>query len=37
VVAGWTAGTLAAYAMMQDRAFQHDFAEAAAELHRADL
>jgi acid phosphatase (class A) len=37
VVAGWTAGTLAAYAMMQDPAFQHDFAAAAAELRRADL
>jgi acid phosphatase (class A) len=37
VVAGWTAGTLAAYAMMQGAAFQHDFAEAAAELRRADF
>lgn len=37
VAAGWTAGTVVAYAMMHDRAFQHDFAEVAAELHRANL
>jgi acid phosphatase (class A) len=37
VAAGWTAGTLAAYAMMQDRAFQHDFAKVALELHRSNL
>jgi len=37
VAAGWTAGTLAVYAMMHDRTFQHDFAEATTELRRADL
>ncbi|MGB6520094.1 MAG: phosphatase PAP2 family protein [Candidatus Cybelea sp.] len=37
VAAGWTAGTIAAYAMMHDRAFQHDFADVDAELHRASL
>jgi acid phosphatase (class A) len=37
VAAGWTAGTLAAYAMMRDQTFRHDFAAAAAELERANL
>ncbi|HEY2555280.1 MAG TPA: phosphatase PAP2 family protein, partial [Candidatus Cybelea sp.] len=35
VVAGWTSGTLAAYAMMQDAQFQHDLAAAKAELRGA--
>ncbi len=35
IASGWTAGTLAVYAMMQDRAFQHDYAAAKAELRRA--
>jgi acid phosphatase (class A) len=35
IASGWTAGTLAAYVMMQDQAFNHDFAEAKAELRRA--
>lgn len=37
VAAGWTAGTLAAYAMMRDQAFQRDFAAAAVELRQANL
>lgn len=37
VASGWTAGTLAAYVMMHDRAFQRDFAAAKAELLRANL
>lgn len=37
VAAGWTAGTVAAYAMMHGRAFQNDFVKVAAELHRANL
>jgi acid phosphatase (class A) len=35
VAAGWTAGTLAAFAMMHNRAFQRDFSGAAAELRQA--
>jgi acid phosphatase (class A) len=35
IASGWTAGTLAAYVMMHDRAFQHDYAAAKAELRRA--
>jgi acid phosphatase (class A) len=35
IASGWTAGTLAVYAMMHDPEFQHDFAEAKAELQRA--
>jgi acid phosphatase (class A) len=35
VAAGWTAGTLAAYVMMQDPGFARDFAAARAELQRA--
>jgi acid phosphatase (class A) len=35
IVAGWTSGTLAAYAMMQDSQFQHDLAAAKAELRGA--
>jgi acid phosphatase (class A) len=34
IAAGWTAGTLAAFVMMRDRAFQRDFLEVKAELHR---
>jgi acid phosphatase (class A) len=34
VAAGWTAGTLAAYVMMQAPAFQRDFAAARAEVQR---
>jgi acid phosphatase (class A) len=37
VASGWTAGTLAAYVMMHDRAFESDFAAAKAELLRANL
>ncbi len=37
IVSGWTAGTLSAYAMMQDPAFRRDFALAQAELRRAHL
>ena len=37
IASGWTAGTLAAYAMMQDRRFKHDFTAVKAELHRANL
>lgn len=37
VASGWTAGTLAAYVMMHDRAFERDFAAAKAELARANL
>jgi acid phosphatase (class A) len=37
VATGWTTGTLAAYVMMQNRAFQRDFAECQAELRRANL
>lgn len=37
VASGWTAGTLAAYVMMHDRAFERDFAAAKAELLRANL
>jgi acid phosphatase (class A) len=37
VAAGWTAGTLAAYAMMRGHAFQHDFALVAVELERANF
>ena len=32
VASGWTAGTLAVYVMMRDRAFQRDFAAAKAEI-----
>jgi len=35
VASGWTAGTLAAYAMMHDAAFVSDFDKARAELRRA--
>ena len=37
IASGWTAGTLAAYVMMSDRAFKRDFAAAKAELRRAGL
>ncbi len=37
VAAGWTAGTIAAYVMMRDAAFQRDYATASAELRRANL
>ena len=37
IASGWTAGTLAAYVMMHDSAFERDFAAAKAELHRAKL
>ncbi|MGA8575060.1 MAG: phosphatase PAP2 family protein, partial [Candidatus Cybelea sp.] len=37
IASGWTAGTLAAYVMMHDHAFQRDFAAAAAELRKAKL
>ncbi len=37
VASGWTAGTLAAYVMMQDPAFRRDFARAQGELRRAHL
>ncbi len=35
VASGWTAGTIAAYAMMHDAAFVSDFYKARAELRRA--
>jgi len=37
VASGWTAGTLAAYVMMRNPGFQHDYAAAAAELRKANL
>lgn len=37
VASGWTAGTLAAYVMMRDRAFQRDYAAAQSELRKANL
>jgi acid phosphatase (class A) len=37
VASGWTAGTLAAYVMMRDPVFQHDYAAAQSELRRANL
>lgn len=37
IASGWTAGTLAVYVMMHDRAFQRDFAAAKTELRRANL
>jgi membrane-associated phospholipid phosphatase len=37
IASGWTAGTLAAYVMMHDRAFARDYAGAAAELRKAKL
>lgn len=37
VASGWTAGTLAVYVMMHNRAFQRDFAAVKAELRRANL
>ncbi|HVN68755.1 MAG TPA: phosphatase PAP2 family protein [Candidatus Binatia bacterium] len=37
VASGWTAGTLAVFDMMHDRAFQRDFAAVKAELRRAKL
>lgn len=37
IASGWTAGTLAAYVMLQDAAFRRDFARAQAELRRAHL
>jgi acid phosphatase (class A) len=37
IASGWTAGTLAVYAMMHDRAFERDFAAAKAELRRANF
>ena len=37
IASGWTAGTLAAYVMMRDPRFRHDFAAAAAELRGAGL
>jgi len=37
IASGWTAGTLAAYVMMHDRAFTHDYAAAQTELRRAHL
>jgi acid phosphatase (class A) len=37
IASGWTAGTLAAYVMEHDQAFQRDFAAAKAELRRANL
>lgn len=37
IASGWTAGTLAAYVIMQDAAFRRDFARAQAELRRAHL
>jgi len=37
IASGWTAGTLAAYVMLQDPAFRRDFARAQAELRRANL
>lgn len=35
IAAGWTAGTLATYAMMRNPTYQHDFAAAKAELQQA--
>lgn len=35
IASGWTAGTLAAYVMMQDAEFRRDFARAQGELRRA--
>jgi acid phosphatase (class A) len=37
IASGWTAGTLAAFVMMHDRRFRHDFAAAEAELRAAHL
>lgn len=37
VASGWTAGTVAVYAMMQNHAFQRDFAAAKAELRKANF
>jgi acid phosphatase (class A) len=37
VASGWTAGTLAAFVMMHDRAFRRDFAAVRGELRRANL
>jgi acid phosphatase (class A) len=37
IAAGWTAGTVAAYAMLRGAAFRHDFAAAKAELSEAKL
>ncbi len=37
IASGWTAGTLAAFVMMHDPAFQRDFAQAQAELRRAHV
>jgi acid phosphatase (class A) len=37
VASGWTAGTLAAYVMMHDKTFRHDFAAVKTELQRANL
>ncbi|MBV8067981.1 MAG: phosphatase PAP2 family protein [Candidatus Eremiobacteraeota bacterium] len=37
VTSGWNAGTLAAYVMMRDRTFRHDFAAVKTELRRANL
>lgn len=37
IAAGWTAGTLAAFVMMQDPGFRHDFAAVKAELQHANL
>lgn len=37
IASGWTAGTLAAYAMMHDRAFARDYAAAQTELRGAHL
>ncbi|HYL28035.1 MAG TPA: phosphatase PAP2 family protein, partial [Candidatus Nitrosotalea sp.] len=37
IASGWTAGTLAAYVMMRDPAFERDFAAAKSELARAKL
>ncbi len=37
VASGWTAGTLAVFVMMHDRAFRHDFAAVRNELARANL
>jgi acid phosphatase (class A) len=35
IASGWVAGTVAAYAMMQNPEYQHDFAAAKAELQHA--
>jgi acid phosphatase (class A) len=37
VAAGWTAGTIAAYVMMRDAAYQRDYGAVSAELRRAAL